>query len=277
MGKYVGLIACEDRPGLVHQITGVMFRRQMNVTENQEFVDHRGGRFFMRTEFEGNVPVEELKAELRSVLPKAEICDVREQKARRLVVMASAEPHCLGDLLLRHFTGELNAEISAVISQREECRDLTERFGLPFLHVPVGKDRAEHEQRILEAIQPLKPDYLVLARYMRVFSREFVAHFRERILNIHHSFLPAFIGKDPYQQAYERGVKIIGATAHFVTENLDEGPIITQDVISVDHTNSPEAMARKGQDIEKLVLGRGLNLVLADRVLIDGNRVIVFG
>ncbi len=272
----MGLIACPDRSGLVHQITGVMFRRRLNVTENQEFVDHRSGRFFMRTQFEGTVDVNEITHELEELIPDCDLCQIRELIPRRLVVMASRELHCLGDLLVRHSTGELQAEILTVISQYEESGDLVRRFGIPFQCIPFRKDRQEHEQRILEAIKPLRPDYLVLARYMRIFSPEFVSQFPERIINIHHSFLPAFIGKDPYQQAYERGVKIIGATSHFVIEDLDQGPIITQDIIAIDHTCSPETMARKGQDVEKIVLSRGLNLVLEDRVLIDGNRTVVF-
>jgi len=278
MKTYVGLIACEDRAGLVHDITGVLFRRKVNVTENNEFVDHQNKRFFMRTQFEGEVATGDLIKEMLQKLPAGSRCDVRELKPRKLVVMASREPHCLGDLLLRHSTGELHAEILAVLSQHDDCQRLTERFEIPFECIPVekGKDRSEHEARVLKSVQKYNPDYLVLARYMRIFSQSFIANFPERIINIHHSFLPAFIGKDPYQQAYIRGVKIIGATAHFVTAELDEGPIIMQDVIPMDHTHSPESMARRGQDIEKFVLSRGLSLVLDDRVLIDRNRTIVF-
>lgn len=276
MKTYVGLIACPDRPGLVHQITGMMFRRRLNVTENEEFVDRRTGRFFMRTQFEGEVDTHEMIRDLKVLVPDANLCQMREMKPRRLVVMASREPHCLGDLLVRHCTGELKAEVAAVISQFEDSRELVKRFGIPFEHVPYYKDRQEHEQRILQTVAPHKPDVLVLARYMRIFSPQFVREFPERIVNIHHSFLPAFIGKDPYHQAHSRGVKIVGATAHFVIDELDQGPIITQDVIAVDHTCTPEEMARKGQDVEKTVLARGLNLVLEDRVLIDGNRTVVF-
>jgi formyltetrahydrofolate deformylase len=276
MGTYVGLIACPDRPGLVHQITGLLYQRSLNVTQNHEFVDYRAKRFFMRTQFEGSVDMTDLNRQLQALLPDASLCQVRELKPRRLVVMASKELHCLGDLLVRHFTGELHAEIVSVLSQHEDSAEMVTRLGLPFQCIPFTGDRQAHEQKILEAIRPLQPDYLVLARYMRIFSQSFVEQFPQRIVNIHHSFLPAFIGKDPYQQAYERGVKIIGATAHFVIADLDQGPIITQDVIAVDHSSSPEQMARKGQDVEKIVLSRGLNLVLEDRVLIDGNRTVVF-
>lgn len=277
MSTYVGLIACADRPGLVHQITGVLFNKKVNVTQNQEFVDHRSRRFFMRTQFEGDIDAGVIAREMKAVLPPQSFCEVRALVPRRLVLLASKEPHCLGDLLLRHHTGELKAEVLAVLSQHETCADLAKRFDLPFDHVPVDTlSRQQHEARLEKAIANYKPDYLVLARYMRILSKSFIDLYPQRIVNIHHSFLPAFIGGDPYQQAYQRGVKIIGATAHFVTEKLDEGPIITQDVIGVDHTCSPESMAKLGQDIEKLVLGRGLNLVLEDRVLIDGNRTVVF-
>lgn len=277
MAVFVGLIACADRPGLVHQLTGVLFKRGLNLTENQEYVDHRTERFFMRTQFEGDVDPRELEREMAAIPRDHSFCQVRELKPRRLVVFASKELHCLGDLLVRHFTGELNAEILAVVSQHEDCQDMVQRFDLPFYHVPVrGQDRLEHEARVLKAVQPLSPDYLVLARYMRIFSPGFVSHFPARMINIHHSFLPAFIGRDPYQQAYERGVKIIGATCHFVTSELDQGPIITQDILRIDHSCLPDAMARKGQDVEKVALARGLNLVLEDRVLIEGNRTLVF-
>ena len=273
----MGLIACPDRPGLVHQITGLMFHRRLNVTENQEFVDHLTGRFFMRTQFAGEVDCDELSRSLATLIPDAMICQVRQLKVRRLVILASRELHCLGDLLVRHSTGELAANILGVISQHEDCRSLVKRFDLPFNHIPVVGDRLSHEAAIYQAITPLSPDYLVLARYMRIFSGGFVSRFSKRMINIHHSFLPAFIGKDPYQQAHARGVKIIGATAHFVIEGLDQGPIITQGTVPVDHSFSPETMARRGQDVEKIVLSRGLNLVLEDRVMIDGNRTIVFG
>lgn len=276
MGIYVGLISCADRSGLVHQLTGVLFKRRFNLTENQEYVDHRTGRFFMRTQFEGEVDCNEIEREMTALLPSEGICQVRALKPRRLVVFASRELHCLGDLLVRHYTRELPAEILAVVSQHEDCGEMARRFALPFYHVPYKGDRLEHEARVLHVVEPLNPDYLVLARYMRIFSPGFVGHFPGRIVNIHHSFLPAFIGRDPYQQAYERGVKIIGATCHFVTADLDQGPIITQDVLPVDHSCLPESMARKGQDAEKVALARGLNLVLEDRVLIEGNRTIVF-
>lgn len=277
MNIYVGLIACPDRAGLVHEITGLLYRSKVNVTQTQEFVDHGANRFFMRTQFEGAVEPERLKEELLKILPPNSFCSLQELRPRRLVIMVSKEPHCLGDLLLRHVTGELKADVLSVISQNDTCKSLVERFSLPFHCVPVEKlTRTQHEENVAALIKKYQPDFIVLARYMRIFSQSFVDRFPGQLLNIHHSFLPAFIGHDPYEQAYRRGVKIIGATAHFVTKDLDEGPIITQDVIAVDHTCAPEEMARRGQDVEKLVLARGLKLALEDRVLIDGNRTIVF-
>ena len=277
------LIACKDGRGLVHKITGVLFQRGLNITENQEFVDHSSQRFFMRTEFEGDLSddsVRSLQTEVSGLLPSGSFCCVKPKKPPKLLVFASSELHCLGDLLVRHHSQELGAQILAVISQSLKAQDLVQRFDIPFHHLPVaGNDsriREEHEKQVLKLVEHYPCEYFVLARYMRILTPEFVNRFQGKILNIHHSFLPAFIGKNPYEQAHSRGVKIIGATAHFVTEKLDEGPIIFQDVVGVDHTCSVSQMARLGQDVEKIVLARALNLVVDDRVLIDGNRTVVF-
>jgi formyltetrahydrofolate deformylase len=271
------LIACEDQSGLVHKITGVLFRYGLNIINNQEHVDHLSGRFFMRTQIEGDMDTVQVRKDLDAILPKSAFCEIRSLRPQKIIVLASKEPHCLGDLLLRNSTEELNAEILAVVSQVDHCQELTERFAIPFHHIPVDQmDREGHEKKILEIITPYQPDYLVLARYMRIFSEKFISNFPDRIINIHHSFLPAFIGSDPYHQAYERGVKMIGATAHFVTQDLDEGPIINQGVVPVNHTLEPNVMARRGQDVEKVVLANAVNLVFEDRVLIDGRRTIVF-
>lgn len=277
MKTYTAIISCGDRAGLVTQITGVMYRHSLNVITNHEHVDRQSKRFFMRTQFMGQINEQEFVRELRAVLPEHSICDVRPYTNSRVILFASGEPHCLGDLLLRHENGELRAEVLAVVSQVETCRKLVERFDVPFICVPVpNRDRALHEKQILAAIEKFDADYLILARYMRIFSQDFIDRFKNRIINIHHSFLPAFIGANPYEQAYERGVKMIGATAHFVTKDLDEGPIISQGAIAVDHTLDALAMARRGQDVERTVLATAVTLVLEDRVLIEGNRTIVF-
>jgi formyltetrahydrofolate deformylase len=271
------LVECPDCPGLVHGITGVLLRHRCNVTANHEFVDHDGGRFFMRTEFTGDVDPRAIETESRAVLPADAHVRLADLSPQRVVVLASREHHCLADLLVRHAFGELNAQILAVVSNHPDLGGLVEKFGLPFHRLDhAAASREEHERRVLAAIEPHRPEWLVLAKYMRVLTPAFIGRFRHRILNIHHSFLPAFAGAKPYQQAFERGVKVIGATAHFVTEQLDEGPIIVQEVLPVDHTHNPRDMAQAGRDVEKIVLARALKLVFEHRVFLCGNRTVIF-
>jgi formyltetrahydrofolate deformylase len=271
------LVECADRPGLVHAITGVLFRHGVNVVGNQEFVDRPTRRFFMRTEFDGEVAAAALVGAVRAELPADAVVRLSRLEPKRVVVLASREHHCLGDILIRHAFGELNARVLAVVSNHAVLEPLVRRFELPFHHVDVaGRSREAHEAEVLEVVDRYRPEYLVLAKYMRILSPEFVARFPRRIINIHHSFLPAFVGARPYHQAFERGVKIIGATAHFVTEALDEGPIIAQQVIPVDHTHTAEDLQRAGRDIEQLVLARALKLVFEDRVFLCGRRTVIF-
>jgi formyltetrahydrofolate deformylase len=191
--------------------------------------------------------------------------------------MATTEPHCLGDLLLRNSYGELPARVDAVISNHNSLKPLTQAFGIPF-HCVNHEDlnRCDHEQQIHEVLSKYNPDYIVLAKYMRIFSPEFVEEFKNRLINIHHSFLPAFVGANPYYQAYERGVKIIGATAHFVTDDLDEGPIIAQNILPINHSYTATEMANAGRDVEKTVLAKAVRMVLEERIFIHNNRTIVF-
>ncbi|HKI45909.1 MAG TPA: formyltetrahydrofolate deformylase, partial [Balneolales bacterium] len=187
------------------------------------------------------------------------------------------EPHCIGDLLLRHAYDDLPGHICAVISNYDILQPLVEKFDIPFHHIShVDRSREKHEQEILDVIENYNPEYLVLAKYMRILTSGFIDCFASRIINIHHSFLPAFMGAQPYRQAFERGVKIIGATAHFVTQDLDMGPIIAQDILPVDHTYSPEDMAQAGHDVEKIVLAKALKMVLEERVFLHNNRTVVF-
>lgn len=275
--RHVLLTACTDSPGLIHKITGTLFRRSLNITENNEFVDHRNQEFFMRTEFTGSFETDTLLRELKAELPAGSQLELRAQTPRKLVLFATKESHCLGDLLLRFSAGELNAQILAVVSQYDVLADLTSKFGVPFHCVPVGDlSREAHDEALAQTIARYSPDLLVLAKYMRVLSAPFVNRYKNRIINIHHSFLPAFVGKNPYAQAYERGVKIIGATAHFVNENLDEGPIITQSVIPVTHSQDASDLARAGKDVEKIVLAKAVHLVLENRVIVHGPRTLVF-
>jgi formyltetrahydrofolate deformylase len=267
---------CPDQKGLIARITNICYKHELNIVQNNEFVDHRTGRFFMRTELEGIFNDVTLLADLDSALPEGSIRELTPAGRRRIVILVTKEAHCLGDLLMKANYGGLDVEIAAVIGNHETLRPLVERFDIPFELVShEGLTRDEHDQKMADAIDAHQPDYVVLAKYMRVLTPTFVSRFPNKIINIHHSFLPAFIGARPYHQAYERGVKIIGATAHYVNDNLDEGPIIMQDVIHVDHTYTAEDMMRAGRDVEKNVLSRALYQVLAQRVFVYGNRTII--
>lgn len=277
MPTHILLIDCPDETGLVHRITGVLCRHDCNIISNGEFVDRDRAHFFMRTEFSGEIEAGTIERELRAILPARAQIRMADDVPRRIVVLATKEPHCLGDLLVRHEYGELNANILAVISNHAMLGGLVKRFGLPFHHVSHETlDRAAHEVALLATIARYSPEYIVLAKYMRILTPAFVSQFPQRIINIHHSFLPAFAGAGPYRQAFERGVKIIGATAHFVNADLDTGPIIAQDVISVTHSHTAADMAHAGRDVEKIVLARALKLVCQERVFLSGNRTIIF-
>ncbi|WP_207433631.1 formyltetrahydrofolate deformylase [Sabulibacter ruber] len=274
---HILLIDCPDRKGLIFTITQIVFRNNLNITSNDEFVDRQQNQFFMRAELAGDVMPQRLVEELRAELPpEANIRLVAERK-KDIVILVTKEHHCLGDLLLRHEYGDLNANILAVLGNYAELESLVSRFGIPFHHIShESKTREEHDQEMSQVIASYKPEYVVLAKYMRVLSPGFVAQFPNRIINIHHSFLPAFIGANPYRQAYERGVKIIGATAHFVNSDLDEGPIIAQNVIQVNHTQGARDMAQSGRDVEKIVLAQALKLVFAEKVFVSNNKTIIF-
>ena len=271
------LIDCNDERGLVYRISKVFYETGLNVDSNREFVDKEAGKFFMRSVVTGDFDEAKLERDLEAVVPEGANVRVITPRRKKILIMATKESHALGDILIRHADGELEADIVAVIANRDVLRDLVERFEIPFVHIPAeGLSREEHEARVLAELEKYEFDVIVLAKYMRILTPGFVARYPGKILNIHHSFLPAFIGANPYKQAYERGVKIIGATAHFVTDDLDEGPIIAQDVIPVNHRFDWRDMQRAGRDVEKVVLSRALNLVLNDRVFIHGNKTIVF-
>ncbi|MBO3270470.1 formyltetrahydrofolate deformylase [Hymenobacter defluvii] len=271
------LIHCPDAPGLVYKITGVLFKHGLNILRNGEFVERHDNHFFMRTEFAGPFEAEALQQELRAVLPPTAVLRLSDNRPKRIVLLATREYHCLGELLVRHAFGELNAEILAVVSNHEVLGTLTQQFGIPFHHLPhTDRTREAHEAEVLAVLAGYQPDFVVLAKYMRILSSDFVAAFPNRLINIHHSFLPAFVGASPYAQAYERGVKIIGATAHFVNEQLDQGPIIAQSVIPIDHTRSAQDMAQAGRDVEKIVLARSLQLVFNEHVFVHRNKTIIF-
>ncbi|QSX32534.1 formyltetrahydrofolate deformylase [Shewanella avicenniae] len=277
MAHKVLLTDCADEPGLISKITGVCFEHQLNIIKNSEFVDNQQQRFFMRTEFDGELDSVRFLTDLSAVLPKQNRTRLVDAGRKRVVILVTKEAHCLGDLLMKAYYGALDVEIAAVVGNYETLGPLAQKFDVPFHYVShEGYSREEHEQAILKVVEPYAPDYVVLAKFMRVLTSGFVSRFPNRIINIHHSFLPAFIGANPYRQAWERGVKIIGATAHFVNDNLDEGPIIKQDVIPVDHSYSAEDMAKAGRDVEKSVLSKALALVVNNQVVVNGNKTLVF-
>ncbi|SUP82828.1 formyltetrahydrofolate deformylase [Yersinia wautersii] len=267
---------CPDAKGLIAKITNICYKHQLNIVQNNEFVDHLTGRFFMRTELEGIFNDTTLLADLDDALPEGTNRELHVAGRRRIIIMVTKEAHCLGDLLMKSAYGGLDVEIAAVIGNHDALQNLVERFDIPFHLVShEGLPREQHDQQLIEKIEQYQPDYVVLAKYMRVLTPAFVQRFPYQIINIHHSFLPAFIGARPYHQAYERGVKIIGATAHYVNDSLDEGPIIMQDVINVDHSYTAEDMMRAGRDVEKNVLSSALYRVLAQRVFVYGNRTVI--
>ena len=271
------LIDCDDAKGLVYKISKVFYDRDLNIDNNREFVDKEHGRFFMRTVVSGLFEVEELLNELKAVTPTDAHIRVIEPNDKKIVILATKESHALGDILIRHADGELGATIECVIANHDTLEELVRRFDIPFFHIPAeDMTREEHEGHVMKLINEFEFDNIVLAKYMRILTPSFVKAFPEQIINIHHSFLPAFIGANPYKQAFERGVKIIGATAHYVTDDLDEGPIIAQDVIPVNHRLTWKDMQRAGRDGEKIVLSRALSLVLNDRVFVNGNKTVIF-
>ncbi len=275
--NYILKIDCPDEKGLIYRISDVVFKYQLNIIKNDEYVDRENGKFFMRAELSGQMDIGAFKGTLQAMLPARSDIYVVEERKKDIILMGTKETHCLGDILLKHYSGDLNANILAIVSNHDELRDLSSKFNIPFHCVShEGLNRSEHETKVLEVLAQYHVDYIVLAKYMRILSGEFVSHYEEKMINIHHSFLPAFIGANPYKQAYERGLKIIGATAHFVNNNLDEGPIIAQDVIHVDHEMSWKDMQRAGRNVEKVVLSNALDLVFEERIFVHDNKTIIF-
>jgi len=272
------LIDSNDEKGLVYKVSTVFFTNNLNILSNSEFVDKENNKFFMRSVVDGDIDFASLYKALKEVLPSSANIKVIEPKKKNIIIMATKELHALGDILIRHEAGELDANILAVISNYDKLESLVKKFDIPYIAISHdGYERAEHEQKIIECINNYEDvDYIVLAKYMRILTPNFVETYSDKIINIHHSFLPAFIGANPYKQAYDRGVKIIGATAHFVNNNLDEGPIIEQEVIHVNHTYGWRDMQRSGRDVEKVVLSRALKLALEDRIFVYANKTVIF-
>ncbi|MFA6740323.1 MAG: formyltetrahydrofolate deformylase [Arcobacteraceae bacterium] len=276
MEEYILLIDTEDAKGLVYNVSKVLFANNLNIEQNAEYVDKDTNKFFMRTVISGNVSRNILLKELKEVLPKNAEINLNKKAKKDVIILATKESHVLGDLLIRYIAGELNANIKAVIANHDYLQDLVEKFNIPFTCISAeGMSREDHEDKMIAKIQEFEPDVIVLAKYMRILTSKFVETFPKKVLNIHHSFLPAFIGANPYKQAHQRGVKIIGATAHYVTNDLDEGPIIFQDVVRVDHSYSWEDMRNAGRNVEKIVLSNAFELLLHDRVFVHGNKTVI--
>ena len=275
----IASLQCEDQPGIVHAMTSAVLACGGNIIENQQFTDPSTNAFVMRTRFETTQGLEGATKSLNDGLSKFNpSLHIRPtaQKPHALV-MVTQESHCLRDLLYLEELGELNIEIPLVISNREDLRALVESHGIKFLYLPVtAETKVSQELEILKQIDELKIDFVVLARYMQIMSKEFCNKLPGKIINIHHSFLPGFKGAKPYHQAHERGVKIIGASAHFVTSDLDEGPIIEQDVAHVTHVATPEELIAIGRDIERRVLAKAVKFYADDKVFIVGKRTVVF-
>jgi formyltetrahydrofolate deformylase len=276
-------LSCADRPGIVAKVSAALFEGGFNVLEAQQFDDLETGNFFMRVDFDGASERADVAAFRRAFADLAATFGMTwslrsEAQRKRVVLMVSRFDHCLADLLYRWRSGELKMDVVAIIANySRETYDNIDFDAIPFHHLPVEKQtKMEQEAQVWETIRAAQADVVVLARYMQILSEGLVAKLTGRCINIHHSFLPGFKGARPYHQAHARGVKLIGATAHFVTANLDEGPIIEQAVERITHADTPEDLVRKGRDIERRVLARALAYHLQDRVLINGAKTVVF-
>jgi formyltetrahydrofolate deformylase len=279
--EFVLTVSCADRPGLVFAVSSYLVQHQGNILSSQQFDDRETGRFFMRVvaEIAGGGDLDELRAAFRHVAESFgmtwELVDVATPT--RTMIMVSKFGHCLNDLLFRHASGSLPIEVSAVVSNHMDLEPMAKTYGVPFHHIPISPEtKLEAEAALTELVDHLDIELLVLARYMQVLSPELAQRLSGRVINIHHSFLPSFKGAKPYHQAHIRGVKLMGATAHYVTDDLDEGPIIEQDVARVDHQLDPEQLVEAGRDVEAQVLARAVRWHAERRVLLNGTRTVVF-
>jgi len=277
---FIVTIVCHDQPGIVHALSGGIVKARGNITESQQFSSDDTGRFFMRLQVETPASYEEFRAELAPIAQKYEMnLDINTVgRPLRTLVLASSAGHCVTDLLVRQRDGHLNVTIPLVMSNHESVKPIAEFYGIPFWSAAIthAADKEAFEDKILEVVQAHDIELVVLARYMQVLSPRVCEALAGRVINIHHSFLPGFKGASPYHQAHQRGVKLIGATAHFVTTELDEGPIIEQNVVRVDHSQSPQELVAIGQDEESRTLTQAVRWFAEHRILVDGIRTIIF-
>jgi formyltetrahydrofolate deformylase len=277
------LIKCPDQKGIIAKLTHFFYLEGFNIISSQQYTNATSAKFFMRIRLAVDKAVllskDELEERFSQLAEEYQISwsvDYGRRK-QKVAIMVSHTSHNLYDLLHRHKEGKLNCDISMVVSNHEKLKPIAEMFGIPFYYKPVTRDtKEEQEKSLVGLLDSAGIDLIIMARYMQILSTGFIAHYENKIINIHHSFLPAFQGANPYQRAYERGVKIIGATAHYATEDLDEGPIIEQGVERVTHESTPASLKKIGADIETLVLARGVNSHLNNQIIVDGNKAIVF-
>ena len=277
------LVKCSDKPGIVSAVSTFLLHHKANIVESSQYsTDPEGGMFYLRIEFHLDNLLdkkEEFEADFKNIANQHDL-DYRFSYAvelKRTAIFVSKEPYCLMELLWEWHNGDLNTDIVVVISNHKDARAMVESYGIPFHYIPANKDiRKDVERQQVQLMEEYKVDVLVLARYMQILTPEFVSHFPNQIINIHHSFLPAFIGARPYERAFGRGVKLIGATSHYVTNDLDEGPIIEQDIERVDHRDDTVQLKKIGRTIERRVLARAVKWHLEDRVIVENNKTIVF-
>ena len=271
------IIQCNDRVGLVAAISTVLAKAGCNIVSMREHVDTNDNKFFVRIVVNEIKDPQNIEMAIANVLPPDAVVKVNPVPEKKIVVLVTKEYHCLSDILTRNHFKTLGANVECVIGNHPDLKNITERFSIPFfLASHSDKSLEQFEAELMNIILPYRPDYLILAKFMRILSPEFITSFKMKIINIHHSFLPAFTGANPYSQAYKRGVKIIGATAHFVTNDLDEGPIITQKIISVNHSFTLPDLIRAGRENETAALAKAMQLVFEDRVFVYNNKTVVF-
>lgn len=277
------LISCSDQPGIVASVSEFLHNYGANIVQSDQYsTDPEGGTFFMRVEFDlydATIPIEKVEKAFHTIAQKFQM-DWRmetESKRKKMAIFVSKEDHCLLELLWRWRSGEIDVDIPVVISNHPTLQDVVKSYGIDFYHIPITKEtKLEKEKETIQLLHEYDIDFIVLARYMQILSSQFVSAFKHRIINIHHSFLPAFIGANPYQKAFDRGVKLIGATAHYVTDDLDEGPIIEQEVLRVNHRYSVNELKSVGKNVEKIALARAVEWHVSDKILVFENKTVVF-